>query len=144
MKSGFLEKLVARLDRVEAGEVQQIVTRLIREKGFLEKVFEALREGVIILDAQGIIGFVNDAACQFFGLDGERAVGEKLSSQVRGLDWENLGKPGRSMSRDLEVFYPENRYLNFYLAPIDDHGHAATPLGYVMLVRDLTLSLIHI
>ena len=22
------------------------------------------------------------------------------------------------MSRDLEVFYPENRYLNFYLAPI--------------------------
>jgi PAS domain S-box-containing protein len=138
VKSGFLEKLVARLDRVEPGEVQQIVTRLIREKGFLEKVFEALREGVIILDPQGIIGFVNDAACQFFGLDPERAVGEQLSSQVRGLDWENLGKPGRSISRDLEVFYPENRYLNFYLAPIDDHGHSVAPLGYVMLVRDLT------
>ena len=138
MKSGFLEKLVARLDRVEPGEVQQIVTRLIREKGFLEKVFEALREGVIILDPQGIIGFVNNAACQFFGLDPERAVGERLASQVRGLDWENLGKPGRSISRDLEVFYPENRYLNFYLAPIDDHGHSVVPLGYVMLVRDLT------
>jgi two-component system, sporulation sensor kinase E len=138
MKSGFLEKLVTRLDRVETGEVQQIVTRLIREKGFLENVFEALREGVIILDAQGIIGFVNGAACQFFGLDAQRAVGEKLSSQVRGLDWENLGKPGRSISRDLEVFYPENRYLNFYLAPIDDHAHAEGTLGYVMLVRDLT------
>ncbi|MEI6676595.1 MAG: ATP-binding protein [Verrucomicrobiota bacterium] len=138
MKSGFLEKLVARLDRVEAGEVQQILSRLIREKGFLEKVFEALREGVIILDPRGIIGFVNSAACQFFGLDPERAVGEKLSSQVRGLDWETLGKPGRSISRDLEVFYPENRYLNFYLAPIDDHGHAEKALGYVMLVRDLT------
>ena len=48
MKSGFLEKLVARLDRVEHGEVQQLVTRLIREKGFLEKVFEALQEGVIL------------------------------------------------------------------------------------------------
>ncbi len=140
MKSGFLEKLVSRLDRVEAGEVQQIVARLIREKGFLEKVFEALHEGVIILDAHGVIGFVNDAACQFFGLDPERAVGEKLSSQVRGLDWENLGKPGRSISRDLEVFYPENRYLNFYLAPIDDRGHEVETLGYVMLVRDLTSS----
>lgn len=138
MKSGFLEKLVTRLDRVEPGEVQQILTRLIREKGFLEKVFEALREGVIILDPQGIIGFVNHAACQFFGLDPERAVGNKLSSQVRGLDWDNLAKPGRSISRDLEVFYPENRYLNFYLAPIDEHGDAATSLGYVMLVRDLT------
>jgi len=129
---------VTRLDRVEPGEVQQIVTRLIREKGFLEKVFEALREGVIILDPKGIIGFLNHAACQFFGLDPERAIGDTLSSQVRGLDWENLAKPGRSISRDLEVFYPENRYLNFYLAPIDDHGHSAESLGYVMLVRDLT------
>jgi PAS domain S-box-containing protein len=139
VKSGFLEKLVARIDRVEPGEVQQIVTRLIREKGFLEKVFESLQEGVILLDPQGRIGFVNDAAGRFFGLDPERAVGELLSSQVRGLDWQALGKPGRTTSRDLEVFYPENRFLNFYLAPIDGGGEDES-LGYVMLVRDLTRS----
>lgn len=138
VKSGFLEKLVARLDRVVPGDVQQIVTRLIREKGFMEKVFEALHEGVIILDPQGVIGFLNRAACQFFGLDPERAIGEVISSQIRGLDWEALGKPGRTISRDLEVFYPENRYLNFYLAPIDGAEGDEGPLGYVMLVRDLT------
>jgi len=138
LKSGFLEKLVARLDKVEHGEVQQIVTRLIREKGFLEKVFEALQEGVIILDPQGVIGFVNHAASRFFGLDPDKAVGQLLSSQVRGLDWESLGKPGRTISRDLEVFYPENRFLNFYLAPIDEGGNSEETLGFVMLVRDLT------
>ncbi len=138
MKSGFLEKLVARLDRVEHGEVQQIVTRLIREKGFLERVFEALQEGVILLDPQGVIDFVNQAACKFFGLDPDKATGEHLSSQVRGLDWKTLGKPGRTISRDLEVFYPENRFLNFYLAPIDDGDNSSETLGYVMLVRDLT------
>ena len=138
MKSGFLEKLVARLDRVEHGEVQQIVTRLIREKGFLENVFEALQEGVIILDPHGVIGFVNHAASRFFGLDPEKAVGATLSSQVRGLDWQVMGKPGRTISRDLEVFYPENRFLNFYLAPIDEGEPASEVLGYVMLVRDLT------
>jgi PAS domain S-box-containing protein len=138
VKSGFLEKLVARLDRVVPGDVQQIVTRLIREKGFLEKVFEALHEGVIILDPHGVIGFLNHAASQFFGLDPERAIGQVISSQIRGLDWSILGKPGRTISRDLEVFYPENRYLNFYLAPIDDAEDSTEPLGYVMLVRDLT------
>lgn len=137
MKSGFLEKLVARLDRVEPGEVQQIVTRLIHEKGFLEKVFEAMQEGVILLDPQGVIGFVNRAASGFFGLDPEKAVGQPLSSQVRGLDWESLGRPGRTVSRDLEIFYPEKRFLNFYLAPIDGGEES---LGYVMLVRDLTSS----
>jgi PAS domain S-box-containing protein len=140
VKSGFLEKLVARLDRVEPGEVQQIVTRLIHEKGFLEKVFEALQEGVIVLDPQGRIGFVNRAASGFFGLDPERAEGQPLASQVRGLDWETLGRPGRTISRDLEVFYPENRFLNFYLAPIDGGSGTAETLGYVMLVRDLTSS----
>ena len=138
MKSGFLEKLVARLDRVEHGEVQQIVTRLIREKGFLEKVFEALQEGVILLDPNGVIDFVNQAACRFFGLDADKATGEHLSSQVRGLDWRSLGKPGRALSRDLEVFYPENRFLNFYLSPIDEGENSGETLGYVMLVRDLT------
>ncbi len=140
MKSAFLEKLVTRLDRVEPGEVQQIVTRLIREKGFLERVFEAMREGVIILDPHGIIGFVNRAACRFFGLDPERAVGAALSAQVRGLDWETLGRPGKTVNRDLEVFYPENRHLNFYLAPISEQDGADGNLGFVMLVRDLTRS----
>ncbi len=139
MKSGFLEKLVARLDRVEPGEIQQIVTRLIREKGFLEKVFEALREGVILLDPKGNIGFVNQAACRFFGLDPERALGEPLASQVRGLDWETLGKPGRTVSRDIEVLYPEHLFLNFYLAPIDEET-AGEPLGFVVLIRDITRS----
>ncbi len=138
VKSGFLEKLVARLDRVVPGDVQQVVTRLIREKGFLEKVFEALHEGVIILDPHGVIGFLNHAAGQFFGLDPEQATGEEISTQIRGLDWGALGKPGRTISRDLEVFYPEKRFLNFYLAPIDDADEPNEPLGYVMLVRDLT------
>lgn len=138
MKSGFLEKLVSRLDRVVPGDVQQIVTRLIREKGFLEKVFEALHEGVIILDPHGQIGFLNHAACQFFGLDPDQAVGQHISSQIRGLEWDALGKPGRTISRDLEVYYPENRFLNFYLAPIDEDDEDERPLGYVMLVRDLT------
>ncbi|MCP5533285.1 MAG: PAS domain-containing protein [Akkermansiaceae bacterium] len=137
MKSGFLEKLVARIDRVEPGEVQQIVARLVREKGFLEKVFEALQEGVIVLDSMGVVDFVNRAAGKFFGFDPEKAVGETLVSQVRGLQWNDLGKPGRTVNRDLEVFYPEHRFLNFYLAPIDSEDDGE-PLGYVMLVRDLT------
>ena len=126
------------MDRVEPGEIQQVVLRLIREKGFLEKVFEALREGVVILDTRGTITFLNRAACHFFGLDPERAIGEPLASQVRGLDWETLAKPGRSVSRDLEVFYPENRTLNFYLSPIDEAKDQDQPLGFVMLIRDIT------
>ena len=138
MKSGFLDKLVARLDRVEPGEVQQIVTRLIQEKGFLENVFEALQEGLIILDPDGKIMFLNLAASRFFGLDPSDSLGEKITSKIRGLENISLQDSRQAVSRDLEIFYPEHRLLNFYLSPIDDPKNHELALGHVMLVRDTT------
>ena len=138
MKAGFLDKLIARLDRVEPGEVQRLLLKLVREKGFFEQVFEALEEGVSIGDPQGIVTFVNAAACGFFGMDHETSAGKPLEELVRGVSWASLTRRREVVSRDMEVFYPENRYLNFYFRPIDDGEPGAAALGYVMLVRDIT------
>jgi len=100
-----------------------------------------MREGVLIIDPEGIVTFHNPAALGFFGFDPENTVGEPVSRVIRGLDWGNIAHPEKVVSRDLEVFYPENRYLNFYIAPIDgDVDDEQTHLGYVMLVRDITES----
>ncbi|MEO1844497.1 MAG: PAS domain S-box protein, partial [Akkermansiaceae bacterium] len=122
--------------------MKTLVERLVSEKGFLENVFEALQEGVLILDPDGAVTFLNSAACGFFGLNAEEAVGQKLDVLVRGLDWKSLVGPGRqSVNRDLEVFYPDNRFLNFYLSPLaEDVDGSEELLGYVMLVRDITQS----
>lgn len=140
MKSGFLDKLIARLDQVEPAEVQRLVMRLVREKGFLESVFESLQEGVLILDPDGQITYVNHSASRIFGIDPVKSIGKSLSATIRGLDWKKLADPERIVSRDMEVLYPEQRQLNFYLSPMrsevkkDEHL-----LGYVLLVRDITL-----
>ena len=136
MKSGFLEKLLSRLDRIDPAEAQQLLSRLIREKGFLEQVFEALHEGVIVLDENGRVTFINSAAQKFFGL-GDEIIGELLMPRIPGLDWKAIARPGKTVSRDLEVFYPENRYLNFYLSPIAS-ALGSEAFGWVMLVRDQT------
>jgi PAS domain S-box-containing protein len=134
MRSAFIDKLLKRMDRLEPGEVQGVVLELMKEKGFLEKVFKTLQEGVILLDTEGTVTYVNPAACLFFGLQAEQVLGQKLTQGMRGLDWNELLKPGTVVSRDLEVFYPENRYLNFYITSINDDQ----PLGFVMLIRDVT------
>ncbi|MBK1832749.1 two-component system sensor histidine kinase NtrB [Roseibacillus ishigakijimensis] len=141
MKSSFIDKLLSRLDRLSPRQVQTLVDRLLRDKGFLESVFEALREGVLILTPEGLVTFLNSAAARLFGLDVEKATGQPLAKLVRGLDWESLsgGKTPSVVSRDLEVFYPEHRFLNFYLSPIvEDVEGSPRHLGTVMLVRDLT------
>ena len=138
MKSGFLEKLLARLDRIDPAEAQQLLSRLIREKGFLEQVFEALHEGVIVLDEDGLVTFINGAAQRFFGIHGE-VLGKAITDSLPGLEWEDIAKPGKTVSRDIEVFYPENRYLNFYVSPITS-ALGGESFGWVMLVRDQTAS----
>lgn len=139
MKSAVLQKIISRLDQIEPGEVQALLSRLVREKGFLQKVFEALQEGVLLLETCGNISFINHAGCRFFGTTPDEAQGKPLDEVVRGVDWRALMQSARgTVSRDLEVFYPENRYLNFYLSPVAEEGEA--DLGHVMLVRDVTRS----
>ena len=141
MKDGFLDKLIMRLDRFSPSEVQNLVSRLVRDKGFFENVFEALKEGLLILSPEGIITFANQSALNFFGIDHQKSLGQHINAAIRGFDWNSVARPDSVINRDLEVFYPEHLTLNFYISPIkspivekDEH------LGYVMLVRDVTKS----
>jgi len=75
MKAGFLEKLIERLGRIGPEEVQNYFLRLAQEKGFLETVFNAIHEGIIVTDSMGRVSYLNDAACKLFGLEAAGASG---------------------------------------------------------------------
>jgi signal transduction histidine kinase len=153
MKAGFLEKLIGRLGRIGPEEVQNYFLRLAQEKGFLETVFNAIQEGVIVTDSNGRITYLNEAACELFGLDDKDSIGKRLDERVRGLDWESLTKSGGPVSRDMEIFYPANRFINFYIVPlmierratddrIDNNKIDIVPeyVGHAMILRDITES----
>jgi len=158
MKAGFLEKLIERLGRIGPEEVQNYFLRLAQEKGFLETVFNSIQEGIIVTDSKGRITYLNDAACELFGLEAGNAIGKRLDERMRGLDWESLTQSGGPVSRDMEIFYPANRFINFYIVPlmIEHRDSAAvdalpgTPrsaiaatgeqVGHAMILRDITES----
>ena len=126
MKAGFLEKLIERLGRIGPEEVQNYFLRLAQEKGFLETVFNAIQEGIIVTDSKGRITYLNDAPCELFGLHASDAIGKRLDERVRGLDWESLTQSSGPVSRDMEIFYPANRFINFYIVPLMiEHREAA-------------------
>ena len=153
MKTAFIDKLIERLGRVRPEEARTHLLRVVREKGFLETIFNAIQEGMVVTDPRGQIVYLNDAACDFFGLTAESSLGRPLAERVRGLDWEALTSSEDLVSRDMEVFYPAHRFLNFYVVPLllenaDEEkpvpGQAAGEppgyVGYAMIVRDITES----
>jgi signal transduction histidine kinase len=131
MKAGFLEKLIERLGRIGPEEVQNYFLRLAQEKGFLETVFNAIHEGIIVTDSSGRITYLNDAACKLFGLEAGDAIGKRLDERVRGLDWESLTQSSGPVSRDTEIFYPDSRFINFYIVPLIIERREAPAVGGV-------------
>ncbi len=157
MKAGFLEKLIERLGRIGPEEVQNYFLRLAQEKGFLETVFNAIQEGIIVTDEKGRITYLNGAACELFGLETSDAIGKRLDERVRGLDWQSLTQSAGPISRDMEIFYPANRFINFYIVPLIIESRdsvagdgvsgprsataaTAEQVGHAMILRDITES----
>ncbi len=145
MKTGFIDKLISRLGRVGPEDAKRHLLRVVREKGFLETIFNAIQEGIVVTDPRGRIVYLNDSASAFFGLTEEASLGRPLNEQVRGLDWPALTGSEDLVSRDMEVFYPAHRFLNFYVVPLRLQEKAGHPdevgqLGHAMIVRDITES----
>jgi two-component system, sporulation sensor kinase E len=163
MKAGFLEKLIERLGRIGPEDVQNYFLRLAQEKGFLETVFNAIQEGIIVTDSKGRITYLNDAACALFGLEAGEAIGKRLDERIGGLDWGSLTQSSGPVSHDVEIFYPQNRFINFYVVPLvmeqreptvaaptreleGETGRRpvgigpAEEVGHVMILRDITQS----
>ena len=142
MKTSFLDKLIGRIDRVDPQSLQSVVLKLAREKGFLETLFNTIQEGVIVTDADGRITYLNVAAGQLLGIDPERAVGEPLSRYLRDLDWQRIWSADKDewrkvFTHELEVFYPQQRFLGFYIVPVADEENSVVT-GMAIILRDVT------
>ncbi len=154
MKAGFVEKLIGRLGKIGPEEVQNYFLRLAQEKGFLETVFNSIQEGIIVTDSNGRITYLNDAACELFGLEPNDSIGKRLDERVRGLDWKSLSQSEVAVSRDMEIFYPANRFINFYIVPLiierepgsdketvnKTDAISGHQVGHAIILRDITES----
>ncbi len=133
MKQDTIDKLVTRLDHLSPEELRSIFMRLVSDKGLLQDVFDALRDGIILFDAHGQARFANKAAAAIYA----RPLRELLRTPFEPLTggtchWDDLRNSGIAITRDLQVNYPEPRHYHFHMSPI------AGGSEYLLLVRDDT------
>lgn len=151
MKSSnsFFDRLMDRMDRMDPANLQTYVHRLMREKGFLETIFNTIREGLIVIDRGLRVRFINEAATRLLGIQSD-PLGDRIDRHLREVDWRNLMLDSpeqwhRSSRQEIEVFYPEHRYLSFYVVPVggEDHDHPhALPIA-ALILQDVTETHVH-
>ena len=87
-KSSFLDKVLGRIARLDTEGLQTVVQRLARERSFLETLFNAIEDGVLVVDEKGRILYYNQAVTRLLGLqsnvEGEPITGRAIRVAAGG------------------------------------------------------------
>lgn len=120
--------MLERLETLDAATLASLAQRLGRERGLFERVFNILQEGVLVVDTEGEIAYANAAAHRLLGLRrGDGGAGHptlwRLVPGLRPLLATALDS-ATSLTREIELSYPEPRAVRLYLVPFSASGPA--------------------
>jgi PAS domain S-box-containing protein len=137
-KSGFLAKVLTRLNRLDREGLQSLVQRFQRERNLLETLFQTIEDGVIVTDREDRVVFLNQSAGRLIGFTPENALGQHLHRLLPELDREVLRPTDRqkALRREIEIRFPRPRFLRVYAAPIEQDPEA----GVALVLHDATES----
>ena len=141
MKPGFFDKLVDRLDHLDSGSLQTYFLRLAKEKGLMETIFQALEEGLIVLDSEAQVSYANRAAEQMLGFKLESAQGVPIQRYLKDIHWDLIldldeYEWSQLVRREIEITYPQHRFMEFYVVPLAAVDEKEE--GAVVIFRDVT------
>ncbi|MGB0415345.1 MAG: sensor histidine kinase [Coraliomargarita sp.] len=144
MKNTGLDKILGRIEDLDSVNLGILVQRLARERKMQETVFNTIQDGILVIDTDGTVQYANAAATALIGLKDEDIGVVRLWKMVpdlaRSIDPEMVdGRAAKPvLTREVELSYPEHRFVRLYMVPIDAQvGHSDSG-GYVIVLTDVT------
>ena len=139
MREGFLDSLISKLDTLDSNNMQAFILHLVKDKGFLETIFNTIKEGVIVIDRNLSVQYANKSAADMLGIP-DNIYDQKISKFLRDIDWKRILQEDeeewyRISRQDVMISYPKRRILNFYIVPHGDDQELAT-----IILNDITES----
>lgn len=136
-----LEDLARALDGAR-NQLAARIDEIALERERLEAVLDGMAEGVLVTDRAGRVSRTNPALRRIFGLERPvtgRSLGEALRSPGVAEAFEEV-KPGRVVSREIQVTWPAERSLTIHAVGLPEGGavavfHDITALKRVDAVR---------
>jgi signal transduction histidine kinase len=119
-----LDRVLGRIDDLDAQNLAILARRLERERDLMETVLDTLREGVIVLSHDGAIEYANASAVRLLGVNPDDVAGAELRRLSPDIAQAlELPETVGALSRELEVRYPEPR-LTLHLARVGEQQGA--------------------
>lgn len=137
MKKKFIDKFSEHLEGLDLNSRQVMFQRLIRERGFFETVCNTIEDGLLVTGSDLKLRYHNRAAVEMLALPQDVSQ-IRLSQLIPGVNWQQLQNPEtkkwvRAARQELEICYPEPRYIQCQLAPLANNSDLA-----IVVLHDVT------
>lgn len=139
-KAPFLNKLLARLDKIDREALQSYMRTLAREHELYHEILETLPLGLVLLDEDTRVQFMNAQAREYLGCGGIKlASGLRLyelaqDDTLKSL-FENYPQPSTPRhTEDIRVLLPKEMDLRVQVMPLDKAG----PGAWLILLLNLS------
>ncbi len=120
---------------------------VLEEKAKTEAVIEAIEDGLIVLDPQGVVVDVNEVACAIVELEREQMLGARFQDlatthghylRVREAVRELLADPERERDRVEITLFLRGRDHHYVLRPTPFRARDGSPAGLILTLQDVT------
>jgi two-component system, sporulation sensor kinase E len=142
-KHTSLDRVLGRLDTLDAVNLTNLVQRLARERSLFEDIFNTLQEGVLVINPDGRIEYANEAAHRLIGLREHELDDAILWRLVPGLrpsldaSIDDSAPSLPVVAREIELSYPEPRTVRLYMVPFMGEGSGADR-RFAVILSDIT------
>ena len=136
----FAGKFLRKLKKIDSEQIESFLAQVLREKTFLEVIFNSMTEGVIVVEQGQKVVFLNDAAKGLLGLGREKSLGKPLGKLLRvkilldvAEEFEQKKEPIRQ--REVTLRAPERRVYSLTVVPIENESGVRSHAVWIIANR---------
>ena len=120
---------------------------VLEQKAKTEAVIEAIEDGLIVLDPEGVVADVNEVACAILELGREQVLGMRFQDlatihphylRVREAVRELLAHPEQERDRVEITLFLRGRDHHYVLRPTPFRALDGSPAGLILTLQDVT------
>ncbi|HOV15534.1 MAG TPA: hypothetical protein PK771_14700, partial [Spirochaetota bacterium] len=138
-KSNFLDSIKKRIDKFDARTIKDFLYNVIDDLDSLKTVFNSMAEGVLVINIEKNIIFLNKVASKFLdlpmnslGLKYNRAI---KNSKIISIVEESIKNDEKVIDYECNIDSPYAKYISISIQPLVRDGRI---LGNIIILNDIT------
>lgn len=143
MKHGFLRRLLDRVEKIDKEQIVDYMREIAQERDLLALIFESMIEGMMVIDSEETVLYINQSARDILNLDAGATTPDRplervlVNPHLLAVCRECIQSPTPILSREYHLDLPEGeRFLYVNMIPLKNKTQRVSSLFLFMDVTE--------